>query len=89
MIKLSLTNHLYCPVFIYLLFIIFLSIPVRLNGKIEDNRNLFFKLNSKLGLYHVVLTTRETSPKKTIVEMPQLPDIEETDSKEEVTCLNQ
>ena len=29
-----------------------------------DNRNLFLKLKSNMGLYHVVLTTPKTSPKK-------------------------
>ena len=55
-----------------------------------DNRNPFLKLKSKLGLYHVVLTTLKTSPEKltlTVVEMQQLPDIEKTDSKEEISCL--
>ena len=54
------------------------------------DRNLFLKLKSKLGLYHVVLTTPKTSPEKltlTVVEMQQLPDIEKTDSKEEISCL--
>ena len=49
------------------------------------NRNLFLKLKSKLGLYHVVLTTPKTSPEKltlTVVEMQQMPDLEKTDSKE-------
>ena len=35
-------------------------------------------LESKLGLYHVVLTTAKTCPEKitlTVVEMQQLPDI--------------
>ena len=44
----------------------------------------FSILKSKLGLYHVVLTTPKTSPEKltpTAVEMQQLPDIEKTDSK--------
>ena len=43
-----------------------------------------------MGLYHVVLTTPETSPEKlalTVVEMQQLPDVEKTDSKKEVSCL--
>ena len=43
-----------------------------------------------MGLYHVVLTTPKTSPEKftlTVVEMQQLPDIEKTDSKEELSCL--
>ena len=43
-----------------------------------DNRNFFLKLKSKLGLYHLVLTTPKPSPEKftlTVVEMQQLPDI--------------
>ena len=54
-----------------------------------DNRNLFLKLKSILGLYHVVLTTPKTSlekPTPTVVEMQQLPDIEKTDSSEEISC---
>ena len=57
---------------------------------IGDNRNLFLKLKSNLGLYHVVLTTPKTSPEKltlTIVEMQQMPDIENADSTEEISCL--
>ena len=48
---------------------------------IRDNRNHFLKSKSKLGLYHVVLTTPKTSPEKhtlTVVEIQQLPDIEKT-----------
>ena len=55
-----------------------------------DNRNLFFKLKSKLGLYIVVFTTPKSSPEKlplTVVEMHQLPDIEKTDSTEEISPL--
>ena len=55
-----------------------------------DNRNLFLKLKSKLRLYHILLTTPKTSPEKltlTVVEMQQLPDIEKTDSKAEISCL--
>ena len=55
-----------------------------------DNRNFFLKIKSKSGLFHVVLTTPKTSPEKltlTVVEMQQLPDIEKTDSKEEISCL--
>ena len=62
-----------------------------MSWNIGDNRNLFLKLKSKLGLYHVVLTNPKTSPEKltlTVVEMQQLPDIETTDSEEEVSCLN-
>ena len=54
------------------------------------NRNLSLKLKSKLGLYHVVLTTPKTSPEKitlTLVEMQQLPEIEKVDSKKEISCL--
>ena len=53
-----------------------------------DNRNLFLKLKSELGLYHVVLTTPQRSPENltlTVVEMKQLPDIEVTDSKREIS----
>ena len=61
-----------------------------MSWNIGDNRNLFLKLKSKLGLYHVVLTTPKTSPEKltlTVVERQQLPDVEKTDSKEELSCL--
>ena len=61
-----------------------------MSWNIGDNRNLFLKLKSKLGLYHVVFTTPKTSPEKltlTVVEMQQLPDIEKTDSTEELSCL--
>ena len=61
-----------------------------MSWNIGDNINLFLKLKSKLGLYHVVLTTPKTSPEKltlTVVEMQQLPDIEKSDSKEEISCL--
>ena len=54
-----------------------------------DNRNLFLKLKTKLGLYHVELK-RKDSPDKitlTIVGTQQLPDIEKTDSKDEISCL--
>ena len=55
-----------------------------------DNRNLFLKLKSKLGPHHVVLTTPETSREKltlTVVETKQLPEIEKTNSKEEIYWL--
>ena len=61
-----------------------------MSWNIGDNRNLLLKLKSKLGLYHVKLTTPKTSPEKlelTVVEMQQLPDLEKTDSKEEISCL--
>ena len=62
-----------------------------MSWNIGDNRNLFLKLKSKLGLHHVVLSTPKTSPEKltlTVVEMQQLPDLGKTDSKEELSCLN-
>ena len=55
-----------------------------------ENRNLFTKLKSKLGLYHVVLTTHKTSRRKitlTLVEMHQLPETEKVDSRKEISCL--
>ena len=61
-----------------------------MSWNIGENRNLFLKLKSKLGLYHVVPTTPKTSPKKftiTLVEMQQLPEIEKVDSMNEIFCL--
>ena len=61
-----------------------------MSWNIGDNRNLFLKLKSKLGLYHIVLTTPKTSAETltlTVVEMQQLPYIEKTDSKKEISCL--
>ena len=55
-----------------------------------DNKSLFLKLKSKMGLHHVVLITPKTSPEKpklTVVEMQRLPDIAKKDCKEEVCCL--
>ena len=43
-----------------------------------------------MGLYHVLLTTPKNSPEKltlTVAEKQQLPDIEKTDSKEELSRL--
>ena len=54
-----------------------------MSWNIGDNRTLFFRLKSKLGLYHVVLTTPKTSPRKptlTVVEIEKLPAIEKTHS---------
>ena len=68
----------------------FSSNRVKMSWNIGDNRKLFLKLESKLGLHRVVLTTPKTSPEKitpTLVEMQQLPSIEKTDSKEELFCL--
>ena len=61
-----------------------------MSWNIGDNRNLFLKLKSKSGLYHVSLTTPKTSSQKltqTLVEMQQMPDLEKTDCKEEISCL--
>ena len=60
-----------------------------MSWNIGDNRNLFLKLKTKLGLYHVELRS-EDSPEKitlTLVETQQMPDIEEGDSKDEISCL--
>ena len=35
-----------------------------MSWNIGENRNLFLKMKSKLGLYHVVLTTSKTPPEK-------------------------
>ena len=62
-----------------------------MSWNIGENRNQFFKFKSKLGHYHVVLTTPETSAEKitlTLVQMQQLPEIEKVDSKNENFCLN-
>ena len=77
-------------VFIGLLFVPILSFRVRFSWSIGDKRNLFFKLKSKFGLYHVLLTTPKASPEKltlTVVELQQLPKNEWTDYKEEIYCL--
>ena len=61
-----------------------------MSWNIGDKRNLFLKLKSKMGLYHVVLTIPKNSPKEltlTVVEMQQLPDIGKTDSNKEISCL--
>ena len=61
-----------------------------MSWNIGENRNLFPKMKSKFGLYHVVLTTPKTSPEKntlTLVEMQQLPEIEKVDSRNEISCL--
>ena len=56
---------------------------------IGDNRNLFLQLKTKLGLYHVELKNKD-SPEKitlTLVETQQLPDIEKSDSRDEISGL--
>ena len=60
-----------------------------MSWNIADNKNLFLKLKTKVGLYHVELTSKD-SPEKitlTLVETQQLPDIEEADSEDEISCL--
>ena len=61
-----------------------------MSGNIGDNRNLFLKLKTNLGLYHAELRKPKDSPEKvtlTLVETQQLPDIGKVDSKDEVSCL--
>ena len=61
-----------------------------MSWSVGENINQFLEMKSKLGLYHVVLTTTKTSPGKNsliLVEMQQLPEIEKLDSKNEISCL--
>ena len=60
-----------------------------MSWNIGDNRNLFLKLKTKLGLYHVELRSEDSPEKNTLalVETQQLPDIEKADSKNEISCL--
>ena len=75
-----------------------------MSWNLGDNRNFFPNPKAKLGLHHVVSTTRNislavvafqlqlvlVSVKEltlTVVEKQQLPDIETTDLKEEMSCL--
>ena len=60
-----------------------------MSWNIGYNRNLFLKLKTKLGLYHVELKSKDSPEKITLnlVETQQLPDIEEVDSKDEISCL--
>ena len=60
-----------------------------MSWNIGDNRNLFLKLKTKLGLCHVELKSKD-SPEKitlTLVETQQLADIQKVDSKHETSCL--
>ena len=60
-----------------------------MSWNIGENRNLFLKLKTRLGLYHVELKSKD-SPEKitlTLVETQQLPDIQKADSKDEISCL--
>ena len=42
---------------------LYVSFRVKMSWNIRDNRNLFLKLKSKSGPYHVVLTTQKLLPK--------------------------
>ena len=55
-----------------------------MNWNIGHNRNIFLKLKTKLGLYHVELRKAKDSPEKTtltFVEAQQLPGIGKVGSK--------
>ena len=58
---------------------------------IGDSRKLFLKLKTKLRQYRVEFSSKpKDSPEKitlTLVETQQLPDIQKTDSKDEISCL--
>ena len=60
-----------------------------MSWNIGDKRNLFLKLKTKLGLYHVELKSKDSPGKNTLtlVESQQLPDMEKVDSKDEISCL--
>ena len=61
-----------------------------MSWNIGENKNLFLKLKSKLGLYHVVLLTKKISSEKTtltLVEMQLLREIEKVNSNNEIFCL--
>ena len=63
-----------------------------MSWNIGDNRNLFLKLKSQLGFYNVVLRTPKTFPfpektTLTVVEIQLLPDFENNDPKNEISCL--
>ena len=62
-----------------------------MSWNIGDNRNLVLKLKTKLGLYHVELRSKPKDSRGkitlTLVETQQLPDIEEVDSEDEISCL--
>ena len=60
-----------------------------MSWNIGDNRNLFLKLKTKMGLYHVELKSKDSPDKIALplVETQKLPDIEKSDSKDENSCL--
>ena len=60
-----------------------------MSWNLGDKRNFFLRPKTNLGLYHAELRSKD-SPEKitlTLVETQQLPDIEEADSKDEISCL--
>ena len=70
--------------------IIFSIESVEMSWNIGDNRNVFLKLRTKLGLYHVLSTSSEQTSKKvslTCVEMQQLPAGRKFDSENKIFCL--
>ena len=59
-----------------------------MSWNIGENRNLFLRIKTKLGLYHVVLTKRKSSLTNitlTIAELQQLPELEQCE--DEYSCL--
>ena len=60
-----------------------------MSWNIGDNRNLFLKLKPKVELYHVELRSKDFPEKitLTLVETLQLPDIEKSQSKDDISCL--
>ena len=60
-----------------------------MSWNIGDNRNLFLKLKTKLGLYHVELKSKDSPEKITLilVETRKLPDYKKVDSKDELSSL--
>ena len=61
-----------------------------MSWNVGDNRNLFLKLKTKFGLYHVEIKSKDFPGKitLTVVETQQMPDIEKTDSKDEISFKN-
>ena len=61
-----------------------------MSWNIGDNRNLFLKLKTNLGLYHVEPKNQDYPEKirRTLVDTQQSPDFEKSDSKDEISCLN-
>ena len=63
-----------------------------MSWNIRGIRNLFFKLKSKSQLYHTVVITPKSFPGNftlTVVEIQQLPDVENSDHKFEIACLKE